>query len=159
RNVFFVFPVLPRQRAVVDRRVPEAPACIREARGSDALLGGACWWPSTGGADQRRQRHGVRGEPVEALRAVQREAVLAKLAIGDDVNAGLHLLVNSIGHGAADALVPERSIVRLAGLLLAENLEHLRGTGETAHKRCENVIGAVFHVITFKTPRRDKRRR
>ncbi len=99
------------------------------------------------GLPRRRQlrRRRVDLEAAEAILDVAEEADLAHLAVGDDVDARLDLLLDAILDRSGDLAVERFGVVRAVVLALLHDVEQRMRPGQAADVRRENAVRALLH--------------
>src|SRR5262245_2067595 len=126
-------PVLPLDRAVArraqDRR---APLAARSRRGK------------VGPVRARRHRR-LTVEAGEAMAHVGGIADLPLLAVVDDVDAGVELLLDDLADGAGHARLEGRRVGHGAGVERLERGRQILGAGKASGVRGQDAVGAELH--------------
>ena len=76
---------------------------------------------------------------------VKRIGDLAHLAIRDDVDSGIDLFGNGVGHGLGDACVERGGILQQPLVMLDQQVIEIGRTRQAAHMGCQDAIGAEFY--------------
>ena len=137
--------VLPERRLVLDTDLADTRRALhlrRLAHGGDAL--------HVGREHLHVPRHLARAvarEAVQPLRDVGGVAALAHLAVGDDVDAGVHLPAHDVRHGAHHAGVEGALVGERLVLLGEQHVGDVLRPRQGAHVRGENAFGAELHAV------------
>src|SRR5215468_3588593 len=87
-------------------------------------------------------------EAVEAIVDIPKEAFLALLTIGDNIDAGFDLFADHVGHGLAHQPGEGLGIVGLTALLQAQQWDKGIGPCQAANVRGQDAVGTTLHVRT-----------
>src|SRR5262245_2422434 len=85
-------------------------------------------------------------EAVEAIVDIPKEAFLALLTIGDNIDTGFDLFADHVGHGLAHQLGEGLGIVGLTAFLQAQQWHEGLGPCQTANVRGQDAVRTTLHV-------------
>src|SRR5215471_515248 len=85
-------------------------------------------------------------EAIEAIVDITKEAFLALLTIGDNIDAGFDLLADHVGHGLAHQPGEGLCIVGLTAFLQTQQWNEGIGPCQTANVRGQDAVSTTLHV-------------
>src|SRR6516165_10581901 len=96
-------------------------------------------------------RNRARFDALEAIFGIAEEIDLAELAVVDDVNADIGLLLHDFGDRAAQSLGEYLFVIRLARELLAEELFQIGRAMQRSGMGGQNPVCAAMHVSSTRS--------